>query len=450
MDNQSKKNKTNVSNTGARAKFIIFSLLGAVLFFGNFIPSGEHRITPLVWIINGVRGALGTNLLTITFILMMGLTISSIASFFIDDNKFLNFFHGKDSKVSRFLYMIGGLFAITFMFKLGPAWWLNPKVGLSAWNISGSVMITVGLAGGLITLITEFGMLEFIGTIMEPVMRPVYNLPGHAAVDAVASFVSASSVGIMITDNLYQDKHYTKREAANVAASFSVASLGLFLFLVDAAGTPHLYTKLILSSFIIVFIMAAIMDKLPPISKLPNEYIDGTPREELKKVKFKGSFRRAMNSATEKAVTASSTSIIKSTLRSLLFAIKIAAIVAAIAPIAMALSEYTPIFEWMGIPFVPYLRLVGMSEAAKIAPSMVVGITQIALPLYVILPKAASVASVFFVMLLSTVQIIFFNESANAIIESEIPLGFVDCVAIFFIRTIIAIPLCAIATHILF
>ena len=116
----------------------------------------------------------------------------------------------------------------------------------------------------------------------------------------------------------------------------------------------------------------------------------------------------------------------------------------------MALSKYTPIFQWLGIPFTPYLKLVGISDAAKVAPSMVVGITQIALPLLIVLDKNVALSSIFFVMLVSTVQIIFFNESANAIMESEIPLGFWNLVLLFFIRTIIAIPLCAIATHLLF
>lgn len=58
--------------------------------------------------------------------------------------------------------------------------------------------------------------------------------------------------------------------------------------------------------------------------------------------------------------------------------------------------------------------------------------------------------SVFFVCTLSLVQIVFFTESANAMLEADIPLSLVDLILIFIIRTIIAIPLVALATHIIF
>lgn len=52
-------------------------------------------------------------------------------------------------------------------------------------------------------------------------------------------------------------------------------------------------------------------------------------------------------------------------------------------------------------------------------------------------------------MVLSTSQIIFFTESANAMLESDIPVGFGDLVKIFFIRTIILIPMVALMAKIL-
>ena len=79
-----------------------------------------------------------------------------------------------------------------------------------------------------------------------------------------------------------------------------------------------------------------------------------------------------------------------------------------------------------------------------------VAITEIALPIIIASGAKVSTMSLFFVCTLSSVQIIFFTESANAMLEADIPLKVWELVAIFFIRTIIAIPLVAIAAHIIF
>ena len=78
------------------------------------------------------------------------------------------------------------------------------------------------------------------------------------------------------------------------------------------------------------------------------------------------------------------------------------------------------------------------------------GISEIAMPVMVIASQGVSEAAAFFVVVLSTVQVIFFTESANAIIESDIPLGFGHCIIIFIERTILAIPMLAIVIHIMF
>jgi len=78
-----------------------------------------------------------------------------------------------------------------------------------------------------------------------------------------------------------------------------------------------------------------------------------------------------------------------------------------------------------------------------------VGIFALSIPATLIKGKAVAAASAFFVVVLSTSQIIFFTESANAMLESDIPVGFGDLVKIFFIRTIILIPMVALMAKIL-
>lgn len=99
---------------------------------------------------------------------------------------------------------------------------------------------------------------------------------------------------------------------------------------------------------------------------------------------------------------------------------------------------------------IPYLKLMQLPDATAIAPATLVGIAEIALPALTIAGQNIAPMSVFFVIVLSTVQIIFFTESANAMMQSDMGLKFLELVLIFVIRTIIAIPIVAIFAHMLF
>ncbi len=100
--------------------------------------------------------------------------------------------------------------------------------------------------------------------------------------------------------------------------------------------------------------------------------------------------------------------------------------------------------------FEPLLNLLALPDADKIAPTVLLSIAEVALPAIIISGADVAPMSVFFVCTLSTIQIIFFTESANAILESDIPLSVKDLIVIFLIRTILAIPLVALATHLIF
>ena len=121
-----------------------------------------------------------------------------------------------------------------------------------------------------------------------------------------------------------------------------------------------------------------------------------------------------------------------------------------ISTVTFFLVENTPIFEWVGIPFVPILNLLQVPDAATIAPGMVLGLCEIAIPATYISGFAVSDAAAFFVITVSALQIIMFSNSAVSIMESDIPLSIWKLIAIFFIRTLIAMPLVAIVMHIIF
>lgn len=287
-------------------------------------------------------------------------------------------------------------------------------------------------------------------------MRPIYLLPGEASINDVASFVSAPAVGVYITDQLYLQGKYTIREAVTVMTNFSVCSLGFFGLLVSIVGKVELYPYVVISSFIIVFIMGAIVVRIWPLSKRPNVYVDGRKLtvEDIQKEKerSKGNIiARAFNRGIMAAGQFNpKKDIILGLFDALKFAQKIVAYVIAFATIALFLAEYTPLFIWLGKPMIPYLKILGMPNAEEIAPSTLIGIAEIALPPALIAGKDIALKSIYFIIVLTSVQIIFFSESAQAMLQCHLRFTVLELVIIFLERTIIAMPIIALFAHILF
>lgn len=160
--------------------------------------------------------------------------------------------------------------------------------------------------------------------------------------------------------------------------------------------------------------------------------------------------KKAVAAATTKAASTEYSVFLHSVKSVVSFALKIVVYVQALAVLALLISTYTPFFTWIGKPMIPFLNLLGLPNADIIAPATLLGIAEIALPAISIAGQNIAHMSIFFILVLSTVQIIFFTESANAMLQADMGLKFGELILIFIIRTVIAIPIVAAAAHLLF
>ena len=450
-------------------KFLVFSGLGVWVFFINTTIGGKTG-TPMVLFIDWLKATLGSVKNWMTLIVCIALAVTfTIAK--VTKKGPLAKFHEKDGMVDGVLFYLAAIFAIaitamptsehtisagaaegalnaTFLQKV-----MDPEVGPMAIGLAGTCLFTVTIAGWLVNFLIEFGILEFIGTLMEPIMRKVFKLPGQSAVTAVSAFVAAPAVGVFMTDRLYHENVYTHKEACCVATNFSVVSLGFFALLVTITDTQYMYGKVVISSLVIVFILAAIVIRIPPLSRKKDRYYNGVEQTAAmrKSSKYsKDTMKKAVAASTTKVSQTPYSIFVTSIPGVLSFTVKIVTFVQALATIALFISNYTPFFDWIGMPMVPYLELCQMPDAAAIAPATLVGIAEIALPVMTIAGMNIAPMSIFFVIVLSTVQIIFFTESANAMMQSDLNLKFPELVLIFLIRTLIAIPIVAVFAHVLF
>ena len=91
-------------------------------------------------------------------------------------------------------------------------------------------------------LLIAFGMVRFIGVFCEPIMRPLFNVPGVGSFVLAMGMASGYPSGAKLTSRLRQEKQLTKTEAERLV-SFTNASNPLFIVGVIAVsffGEPEL------------------------------------------------------------------------------------------------------------------------------------------------------------------------------------------------------------------
>ncbi len=79
-------------------------------------------------------------------------------------------------------------------------------------------------------LLLSMGFVRFLGVLLEPVMRPLFRLPGEAGFAVALGFTSGFPMGAVLTASLKEQKLCTAQEAARLAA-FTNNSSPLFLLI---------------------------------------------------------------------------------------------------------------------------------------------------------------------------------------------------------------------------
>lgn len=440
-------------NTNGLLKLVFLSGLGILFFFIPSISVGETYQTFMVYSVMVVKSWLLPILPKLVLAAVYSLVLLCLTAKLAKEKfPLINRLYGSVKTYSIVLYIIGAVLGTMVYLQAGPADLLAKGVGGLGMGLAGTVIVTIIIAGMMVPLIAEFGLLEVIGTFIEPLMRPLFKVPGYAAIDATASFVANPTVGIFFTNKLYNAKKYTTREAAAIATNFSFISLGFFAVMCQSANIIEHYGAVVLTAFVLAFVMAFVIVRIPPIGKMPTTFIDGTERGNEQRIRFGkalivSGFKTGVDKAGE---TPFGATMKKYFVEVCIFSQKIAAYILCLAIITLWLEQSTPLFDILGKPFVPLLQLLQIPNAADIAPGMILGLAEVALPATYISGMTLPVKSAFFVVVVSSLQIIMFSNSAVSIMESDIPLGAGKLILIFFVRTLVAMPLVAIAAHLLF
>lgn len=437
-------------------KFIIPSLIG-IMFFIVPIKDGDGFTIPVAFLSNTLIDLIGGVVPTLA-IIMMGISVlGSLWTYmakpaFILDRPNLNTLFN----VSPFWFavrVIGFIAGVMTLLTLGPEMIHSENTGgLLLYDLIPILFATFLFAGLLLPLLLNFGLLEFVGTMLIKVMRPLFRLPGRASLDSLASWVGDATIGILLTTKQYEEGYYTKREAAVIATTFSVVSITftivILTYLELGAYFPQYYGTIILSGIV----AALIMPRIYPLSKKADTAYEETELKPEEPVPAnvpmgKWALRQALlKSRSSKSFAAT----LKDGFQNVIdMWFGILPVVMAVGTIALVIAEYTPLFTILGKPFEPILMLLQVPEAAEAAQTMVVGFADMFLPA-VLGSGIESELTRFVIACVSVTQLIFMSEVGGLLLGSKLPISFFDLVLIFLLRTIITLPIIVGIAHLVF
>ncbi|MFF8894852.1 YjiH family protein [Brevibacterium casei] len=421
-------------------RFFAYSAIGIVMFFVPVTIAGTSTI-PLDHIVTAIRTFAGP---VVPFIVLALILLGAVRPFVTGTWK---------SSVTKGIFAVLGLVGLVvaiLILTAPPAWLAAEDIGPFLWD---KLVIPVGLivpVGAIfLALLVGYGLMEFIGVLVQPIMRPVFKTPGRSAIDAVASFVGSYSLGLLITNRVYKEGKYTAREAAIIATGFSTVSA---TFMIVVAKTLDLMDHWLLYFFftlVVTFVVTAITVHLPPLRRIPDTYYPGAtaqPEEKVTKHRFRVAWREA------KATLAETPSLGRNLWINfrdgLLMASSILPSILSVGLIGLLLAKYTPIFDWLGWIFVPFTWVTQLSDPVLAGKASALGLVEMFLPATQVAGSDDLVLR-FVIAVVSVAGIIFFSAMVPSILATEIPISVGALVIIWFERVVLTILISAPLAHLL-
>ena len=448
-------------------RLLICSAIGLLVFFGSVNIGGESEVIFSV-LYNGFVDIMGNFAYWVVALIISGNFCLHLYYRYFSKKTHTSSLAGvydKDNIVHTVLYGLGAFYTILYaLFVTVPGFeGIELITGAST---GGSVIppIVLGVLGVILVgavfmpFLLNYGIMEIVGALLEPLMRPVFKVPGKSALNAATSFVSSSSMGVLLTNRLWKMGVYTEKEVVAIVTGFSAVSIGFAYMVVDTAGVGAYFLQIYVISFIMVFLMAPILVRIPPISRKSDLYYNGRPQTDADRKEGTRYSLRTLPIGCSRAVKRAAIAkgvipdIRTSLSDSVIVIPQVLGMLSAIGVSAMILAEYTPVFTWLGYLFQPLISLLQIPDAGIIAASMPIGIAEMFLPVLLIQGKLAilTVEARIFVCLVSIVQIIFFSETATVMLATKCPIKFWEIVVCFLERTLLGMVLAAGAVHLFF
>lgn len=421
-------------------KFSLFSIIGIFMFFIPITVNGRNSI-PLDHFVTWVRETIGIG--TSIYVLIM-VVLGAAYPFY---NKSWN--KSTVDLVISLFKVLGAIATILVVFKAGPSWLMAEDMGpywLNLLLIPIGMLVPIGAV--FLALLVGYGLLEFIGTLMQPIMRPVWKTPGRSAIDAVASFVGSYSIGLLITNRVYKEGKYTQREAAIIATGFSTVSATFMVVVANTLDLMSIWNLYFWVTLVVTFAVTAITVRLWPLSKMKDEYYsgEGQPEVMIRDNRLKHAWHEAMKTAEH--APSLGKNILDNVKDGLRMAMGILPTIMSIGLLGFILVNQTPVFDYLGYIFYPLTLLLQIPEPFLAAKAAVVNLVDMFVPSLVVLE--ASIETRFIIGTLSISAIMFFSSLIPCILSTEIPIKISQMIIIWFWRTVFTLVIVTPIAYLIF
>ncbi|MFH4876897.1 YjiH family protein [Staphylococcus cohnii] len=411
-------------------RFFIYSLIGIIFFFVPVTIHGQSTIMIdhiVQWITLIVKPVL-------PYYVLILIIIGAIHPFL---NQRWN--ESKTNIIFSLFKVVGVFIAFMVVFNIGPAFVLKESIGPFLYEklaIPLSVLIPIGAI--FLSFLVGFGLLEFIGVICRPIMRPIFKTPGKSAVDAVASFVGSYSIGLLITNKVYKSGSYTHKEAVVVATGFSTVSATFMIIVANTLGIIQHWNLYFWFTLVVTFIVTAITVQLPPIRFEKHTTYKDQP--------YKKEIRRNMPLLKEswleaKSAVKQSKSLMEHVFENLrdgvVMTIAILPSIMSIGFLGLVIAEFTPVIEYISYIFYPFISIFPVENVGVLAQASTISIVEMLLPAAI--AQSADLATRFTVAVMSVSAIIFFSSVVPVILSTEIKISVGKLVLIWFERVVLTL-----------
>lgn len=411
-------------------RFFVYSAVGVFLFF---VPVSMFETTSIMLdhLVTLIRRSFGEHVQYYTLAIIVAGTLLPFITRQWNKSPF-------DILFTSFK-VLGLVIGFMVVFNFGPEFVLDENMGPFLYNslaINLSLLIPIG--GAALGLIIGYGLLVFIGVLMEPIMRPIFKTPGRSAMDAVASLVGSYSVGLLITDRTFKEGLYNRKEGLIIATGFSTVAVTLMVVVARTLDLMDHWILYFIITLIVTFLVTAITVHLPPIRNERKDYF-GDKNNNIEEDYEGNIFQYAWYKAKQQSHGAGP--VLKDIWTNFTEALKMTASVVpsvlSIGLLGLIVAEYTDVITWVSYIYYPILLLFPLENVPLIAEAVTISIVEMFLPS--LLVAEADLLTRFIIGVTSVSAIVFLSGLIPAVLSTSLNLKVWKLIAVWFIRTLLSL-----------
>lgn len=307
------------------------------------------------------------------------------------------------------------------------------------------VAMIVPIGALILAFLLGFGLLEMVGVLMQPIMRPVFKTPGESAIDAVASFVGSYSVALLITNRVYLSGGYSAKEAAIIATGFSTVSTAFMVIVAKTLDLMAFWSVYFWTTMLVTFLVTAITARLPPLKTMDD---NGGKADVMfgRGERLQAAWQTGINTARQ------SDKVGKILWQNFVDGVNMAAAIApsilAIGLLGLLIANHTPLFDALGLLFVPFTWLIGAPEPLAAAKGISSGLVEMFLPALML--ADGDLLTRFVAGVVSVSGIIFFSAMIPCMLSTKIPLSIGKMLLVWFLRVALSVLLAGVCFHLVY